>query len=89
MSRQNLAITLGAIVLFVVAVLGATAFSGGGGEGGPPTMTMPDGSTMPVETEPSDTMQSGETMPGMTMPAETMPEETSTDEESMPGMSMP
>lgn len=47
MSRQTLAVIVGAIVLFAVAVIGAMAFTGG--ESGGPTMTMPDGSTMPTD----------------------------------------
>lgn len=64
MSRQNLAIIVGAIVLFAIAVLGATAFSGGG-DSDTPVMTMPDGSTMPAEqmtTEGTMTMPDGSTM---------------------------
>lgn len=65
MSKQNLALAVGAIVLFVVAVVGAMAFSGGG-DSGTPIMTMPDGSTMPADqmtTEGTMTMEDGSTMP--------------------------
>lgn len=65
MSKQHLAIIVGAIVLFVVAVISATAFSGG--QGSPtPVMTMPDGSTMPADQMTTDgtmTMEDGSTMP--------------------------
>lgn len=46
MSRQTLAVVVGAIVLFVVAVVGAIAFTGGNSNSGG-VHTMPDGSTMP------------------------------------------
>lgn len=65
MSKQTIAIVVGAIVLFAVAVIGATAFSSSGGSGGP-VMTMPDGSTMPADqmtTESTHTMEDGSTMP--------------------------
>lgn len=45
MSRQTLAVIAGAIVLFVVAVVGAMAFTGGSDSGGN-IHTMPGGSTM-------------------------------------------
>lgn len=63
MNRQTLAIVVGAIVLFVVAVVGAMAFTGG--DSGTPMMTMPDGSTMPagqMTTEGTMTMEDGSTM---------------------------
>lgn len=63
MSKQNLAIIVGAVVLFAVAVIAATAFSGGGGS--EPVMTMPDGSTMPsdeITTGGTMTMEDGSTM---------------------------
>ena len=63
MSRQTLAIAVGAIVLFAVAVIGAMAFTGGGDN--TPVMTMPDGSTMPageMTTEGTHTMDDGSTM---------------------------
>lgn len=63
MNRQTLAIAVGAIVLFVVAVVGAMAFTGG--DSGTPMMTMPDGSTMPADrmsTGGTHTMEDGSTM---------------------------
>lgn len=63
MSKQNLAIIVGAIVLFVVAVVGAMAFTGG--DSGTPVMTMSDGSTMPTDqmtTGGTMTMGDGSTM---------------------------
>ncbi|HLG08367.1 MAG TPA: hypothetical protein VI409_06830 [Gaiellaceae bacterium] len=62
MNKQTLAVIAGAIVLFTVAVVGAMAFTGGSGT---PMMTMPDGSTMPVDqmtTEGAMTMEDGSTM---------------------------
>ena len=46
MSRQTLAVIVGAIVLFVVAVVGAMAFTGGDSSSGDNVHTMQDGSTM-------------------------------------------
>lgn len=63
MSKQTLAVIVGAIVLFTVAVVGAMAFTGGGDN--TPMMTMPDGSTMPADqmtTEGTHTMEDGSTM---------------------------
>lgn len=63
MNRQTLAIVVGAIVLFVVAVVGAMAFTGG--DSGTPMMTMPDGSTMPddqMSTAGTHTMEDDSTM---------------------------
>ena len=63
MNKQTLAIAVGAIVLFVVAVVGAMAFTGG--DSGTPMMTMPDGSTMPADqmtTGGTMTMEDGSTM---------------------------
>lgn len=63
MNRQTLAIVVGAIVLFAVAVIGAMAFTGGGDD--TPMMTMPDGSIMPADgmtTEGTHTMEDGSTM---------------------------
>lgn len=63
MNKQTLAIVVGAIVLFVVAVVGAMAFTGG--DSGTPIMTMPDGSTMPADEMTTDgtmTMDDGSTM---------------------------
>lgn len=48
MSKQTLAVIAGAIVLFVVAVVGAMAFTGGSDSGGN-VHTMPDGSMMTGE----------------------------------------
>ncbi|GIU94216.1 MAG: hypothetical protein KatS3mg012_0673 [Gaiellaceae bacterium] len=65
MSKQTLAVIVGAIVLFVVAVIGAMAFTSGG-DSGTPMMTMPDGSIMPADqmtTEGTHTMEDGSTMP--------------------------
>ena len=66
MNKQTLAVIAGAIVLFVVAVVGAIAFTGGS-ESDPsgPVMTMPGGSTMPADEMTTDqmTMTDGETMP--------------------------
>jgi len=45
MSRQSLAVIVGAIVLFVVAVVGAMAFTGGDSNSGDNVHTMQDGST--------------------------------------------
>lgn len=64
MSKQTIAIIVGAIVLFAVAVISATVFSTGGDSGGP-VMTMPDGSTMPTDqmsTGDTMTMEDGSTM---------------------------
>lgn len=63
MSKQTLAVMIGAIVLFAVAVVGAFAFTSGGSD--TPMMTMPDGSTMPageMTTEGMMTMDDGSTM---------------------------
>jgi hypothetical protein len=49
-SRQTLAVVIGAIVLFVVAVVGTMAFTGGDSKSGGGIHTMPGGSTM-SETE--------------------------------------
>ncbi len=69
MSRQIAAVAVGAIVLFVVAVLGAMAFTGGDSS---PMMTMPDGSTMPTDqmTDTTMTMDDGSTMPDDEMTTE-------------------
>ena len=63
MNKQTLAVIVGAIVLFAVAVIGAMAFTGG--DSGTPVMTMPDGSTMPADqmtTGDTMTMEDGSTM---------------------------
>jgi hypothetical protein len=44
MNRQMIVVAVGAIVLFVVAVIGAMAFTGG--SEAHPVMTMPNGETM-------------------------------------------
>ena len=46
MNRTTLAVIVGAIVLFVVAVVGAMAFTGGASSSPDDTHTMQDGSTM-------------------------------------------
>ena len=53
MSKQTLAVIAGAIALFVVAVAGAIAFTGGSDSAGN-VHTMPDGSTMTGEMPTSD-----------------------------------
>ena len=53
MSRQTLAVIVGAIVLFVVAVVGAMAFTGGDSSSDN-VHTMPGGSTM-SDTDMGDT----------------------------------
>ncbi len=68
MSKQTLAVVVGALVLFVVAVVGALALTGGNGSN---VHQMPDGSTMTGQmngqTSTTHTMQDGQTMPGMDM----------------------
>lgn len=62
MSKQTLAVIVGAIVLFLAAVIGAMAFTSSDGT---PMMTMPDGSTMPADqmsTDNTHTMDDGSTM---------------------------
>lgn len=74
MSRQTLAVIIGAIALFGVGVFGALSFTGE--DSGTPTMTMPDGSTMPADQMPADqmttegahTMDDGSTMSDQEMP---------------------
>jgi hypothetical protein len=58
MNKQTIAVVVGAVGLFVVAVIGALAFTGGGEAH--PVMTMPNGETMEhhlmsqmTETQPS------------------------------------
>lgn len=46
MSKQTLAVIVGAIVLFVAVVVGAMAFTGGDSNSGGNTHIMDDGSTM-------------------------------------------
>ncbi len=70
MSKQTLAVIVGAIVLFGLGVFGALAFTGG--DSGTPMMTMPDGSTMPADqmmtTEGTHTMDDGSMMDDEDMP---------------------
>ena len=69
MNRQTIAVIVGAVVLFVVAVAGAIAFTGGD-DSDMPMMTMPDGSTMPADQMTNDgmmTMEDGSTMGDMKM----------------------
>jgi hypothetical protein len=69
MGRQTIVIVVGAVVLFVVGVFGAMAFTGSDSGSGGNGHRMPDGSTMtdPMSTtDPTHTMTDGETMPGMT-----------------------
>lgn len=46
MSRQTLAVIVGAVVLFIATVAGAMAFTGGDSDSGGGVHTMPGGSTM-------------------------------------------
>ena len=61
MTKQTLAVIVGAIVLFAVAVIGAMAFTGSDSSGGK-VHTMPQGQTM---TGPMHTMEDDQTMTGM------------------------
>lgn len=63
MSKQTVAVIAGAVVLFVVAVVGAMAFTGGSDSGGN-VHTMPDGSMMTGEmpTDGMHTMDDGSMM---------------------------
>ncbi len=65
MSKQTLAVIVGAVVLFVVAVVGAMVFTGGSDSGGN-IHTMPDGSMMTgqIATDKTHTMEDGSTMSG-------------------------
>lgn len=63
MSRQTLAVIVGAIVLFAGVLAGTLAFTGGDSNGN--VHTMPGGTTM---TEPMMTMPDGQTMPSGSMP---------------------
>lgn len=45
MNKQMIIVAVGAVVLFVAAIVGAMAFTGGGAEAHP-MMTMPNGQTM-------------------------------------------
>ncbi len=51
MNRQTVAVIVGAIVLFAVAVVGTMAFTGGSSNSGGNVHTMPDGSIMTGPTE--------------------------------------
>lgn len=58
MNKQSIVVAVAAIVLFVVAIIGAMAFTGGGEAH--PVVTMPNGETMEhhlmtqmTETQPS------------------------------------
>ena len=62
MNKQLMAVIIGAVVLFAVALVGTLAFTGGDSGAGN-VHTMPGGQTM---TGSMDTMSSGEQMPGMT-----------------------
>lgn len=61
MNKQTLAVILGAIVLFAVAVIGAMAFTGSESSD-VDVHTMSQGQTM---TGPMQTMENDQTMPGM------------------------
>lgn len=63
MSKQTLAVIVGAVVLFAVAVIGAMAFTSGSDSGGN-GHTMSDGSTMSgqMTTESTHTMDDGSMM---------------------------
>lgn len=63
MSKQTLAVVIGAVVVFAVALVAALSFTGGGDDGA--VHRMPDGRTMTggeMDSPPSD-----RTMPGMDM----------------------
>lgn len=65
MNKQTLIVVIGAIVLLGLGIGGAMVFTAGSDS---PTMTMPDGSTMPSDQMGSTgmhTMQDGQTMTGM------------------------
>jgi len=64
MNKQTLAIAVGAIVLFAVALVGALAFTGDSSSGGN-VHTMQNGQTM-TGTGGMHTMQNGQMMTGMT-----------------------
>lgn len=56
MSRQTLAVAIGAIVLFAFAAVGAIAFTGGNSSSGGGGHTMPGGSMM-SDTDMGDTAE--------------------------------
>ena len=64
MNKQTLAIAVGAVVLFAVALVGALAFTGDGSSGDN-VHTMQDGQTM-TGTGGMHTMQNGQMMTGVT-----------------------
>ena len=69
MNKQTIAVVVGAVVLFVVAVIGAMAFTDGDSDGGN-VHTMQDGSTMTGQMTTTDgghTMEDGSTMGDMEM----------------------
>lgn len=68
MSKQVLAVAAAAVVLFVVAVVGAMAFTGGSDSSGN-VHTMPDGSMMTgqMTTDGMHTMDDGSMMGDMDM----------------------
>jgi len=86
MNKQTIAVILGAVVLFVVALGGALAFTGGESSGGN-VHTMPGGQMMTgmmddeMMDDPAHTMPGGQTMTG--------PMHTMSDGEQMPGMTHP
>lgn len=65
MSRQTIAVIAGAVVLFVVALVGSLAFTGGDSSGGN-VHTMPSGQTMAGDTSDMHTTQDGQAMTGKT-----------------------
>jgi hypothetical protein len=62
MSKQTLAVIVGAIALFAIAVFGALAFTGGDSSSGN-GHTMPGGSTMTDQMSTTDGTMSGMDMP--------------------------
>lgn len=65
MSKQTLAVAVGAAILFAVALMGALAFTGDGSSGSNVHTVQDDGQTM-TGTGGMHTMQNGHMMPGMT-----------------------
>jgi hypothetical protein len=87
MNRQTIAVVLGAALLFVVAVVGALAFTSNDSSGGN-VHTMPNGQMMTgmmgngmMGSSSGHTMPGGRTMSG--------PMHTMTGGEQMPGMTHP
>ena len=64
MNMQTLAVAVGAVVLFALALVGALAFTGDSSSGGN-VHTMQNGRTM-TGTGGMHTMQNGQMMPGLT-----------------------